>query len=117
MNETPAFAPWYKSAVVKGLAIIFSTIILKIIALVLKKYQIDLDLSALGLTPDTLADFIIVTVIPGAVGYALHGRVAKGLPTLTLTKGAADTANAIAAGAPPANSIQPEPPANQEIPK
>jgi hypothetical protein len=90
---SPAYAPWYRSAVMQAALTILCTIALKGLAMWLKKHDIDLDLSALGLTPDTLADYIVVTVIPAALGYAVHGRTSKPLPTLTLTKAAADTAN------------------------
>lgn len=103
MNDAPGAIPWYKSAVLRGLLMILSALAIKILTQVLKKYQVDLDLGLLGLSADTLTDYIMDAVIPAAVGYAIHGRATKPLPAVTLTKAAADAANA--------NSVNPTQPA------
>lgn len=97
MNDAaPMAAPWYKSAVFKGLITILSALAVKILTQVLKKYQIDLDLGLIGVSADTLADWLMDAVIPAAVAYAAHGRVSKPLPQITLTKSAAEAINATA---------------------
>jgi hypothetical protein len=92
-QDAPVAIPWYKSAVLRGLVTIASALIIKVLTAVLKKYQLDLDLGFIDVTADTLTDWIMDGVIPAAIGYAVHGRVTKPSPVVTLTKAKADTIN------------------------
>jgi hypothetical protein len=92
---TPAFVPWYKTAVFRGILVTFFT---QAIARVASQYHIDITaLSALGINPDWLAQVTLDGISTLALAYAAHGRAKKPLPAVTLTKKQADEANAAAA--------------------
>jgi hypothetical protein len=78
-------APWYKSATFQG-----------VIAILVARILAHCNLSGV-ITSDQgvqLVNGVLDAVIPVALAWIAHGRVSKPLPTLTLTKAAADAANA-----------------------
>lgn len=101
----PAAIPWYKTAVIRGILVAFFT---QVLAGVARKYHMDIAaLSAIGLDANTLTEITLDGIGAAAGAYALHGRVVKPLPAVTLTKKQADAINAAAA--------QPvDPPSTQE---
>lgn len=90
----PAAIPWYKTAVIRGILIAFFT---QVIARVAGRYHIDIaGLSALGINADMLAQMTLDGISAMAGAYAIHGRVIKPLPAVTLTQKKADVENAAA---------------------
>ena len=85
---TPDSIPWYKSAVLRGILIAVAS---QIIDKVQKQYH--MDLSVFGLNPQSIADAALDLISAAAAAYAIHGRVAKPNPPVTLTKAGADAAN------------------------
>jgi hypothetical protein len=83
--------PWYKSAILKGILVAVSGQVIKAVT---DHYHIQSDtLAALGIDPNGLADWIMNILSSAAAAYAVHARVAKPVPPVTLTKAAADAAN------------------------
>ena len=85
MNEA---IPWYKSAILRG-------ILIAVVTQVIDKVQIHyhMNLSVFGLNAQNVADWAMDAISAAAVGYAMHGRIAKPVPPVTLTKAAAEAAN------------------------
>src|SRR5665213_2661735 len=91
MDESacPVAAPWYKSAVFRGILLILVT------QAIAKAHQLfGIDVSAFGIDANSAADWLLEIASAAAAAYALHGRASKPLPQLTLTKKAADAVNA-----------------------
>lgn len=91
MNEeqdAPVAIPWYKSAVLKG-------ILIAVITQLIDKIQIHyhMNLSLFGLNPQDIADWAMDAISAAAMGYAVHGRVTKPAPVVTLTKAKAEAIN------------------------
>lgn len=90
----PAAIPWYKTAVIRGILIAVFT---QIIARVAAKFHMDVAaLAALGLDANTLTEIALDGISTAAAAYALHGRVVKPLPAVTLNQKQADAINAAA---------------------
>jgi hypothetical protein len=91
----PAAIPWYKTAVIRGILIAAFT---QLLAGVARKFHMDVGaLAAIGLDPNTLTEIALDGISAAAAAYAVHGRVVKPLPAVTLTKKQADAVNAAAA--------------------
>lgn len=99
--------PWYRSAVLQG---ILTALAAQLLARVKAKYH--LDFAVYGVTADAAAQWALDAISAAAIAYAAHGRVAKPLPALTLTRGAANAANA-ADPSTPAPVPAPSPPATK----
>jgi hypothetical protein len=98
----PAAAPWYRTAVFRGILVAFFT---GVIARVAAKFHINIAaLNAIGINPDELAQMAMDGIATMALAYALHGRATKPLPAVTLTQKKADAVNAAAAQT--VNSLQ-----------
>ena len=105
VNAPPAAIPWYKTAVIRGILIAFFT---QVIAGVARKFHMDVaGLAAIGLDANTLTEIVLDGISTAAAAYALHGRVVKPLPAVTLTKKGADAVNAAAAQNGGSNSAAP----------
>lgn len=90
----PAAVPWYKTAVIRGILIAAFT---QIIAGIARKLHMDVAaLAAFGLDANTLTEIALDGISTAAAAYAIHGRVVKPLPAVTLTKKQADVENAAA---------------------
>lgn len=76
-------APWYKSAVLRGIALI-------VISRILARFHIEIPGVAAGDVVDTLLDLATL----GGAAYAAWARVKHPLPNLTTTQAKADAANA-----------------------
>lgn len=96
--------PWYKSAVLRGLLIAVST---QVIDKVQAHYH--MNLSIFGLDAQDIADWVLDVISAAAAAYAVHGRVSKPAPTVTLTKAAADAVNS--------TPVSPDTPASMESSK
>lgn len=84
----PAAIPWYRSAVLRG---ILTIIVTQLISRITAQYHIDASL--FGLNIADVVNWLMDAISAGAAAYAVHGRVAKPVPPVTLTKTDADKAN------------------------
>lgn len=105
MDDTtpPVAAPWYKSAVFRGILLILVT---QAIARLHK--GLGIDVSAFGLDANSIVDWLLDIASMAGGYYALHARVAKPLPQITLTQKAANAVNASSPAA-PAQSTETKP--------
>lgn len=100
---SPAAIPWYKTAVIRGILVAVFT---QLLAGVARKFHMDIGaLAAIGLDANTLTEIALDGIGAAAAAYALHGRVVKPLPAVTLTKKQADAANAAAAPVDPSPTL------------
>jgi hypothetical protein len=93
-STQPAAIPWYKTAVIRGILVAVFT---QLLAGVARKFHMDIGaLAAIGLDANTLTEITLDGIGAAAAAYALHGRVVKPLPAVTLTRAKADELNAAA---------------------
>lgn len=86
MDDIPSFIPWYRSAIVRRLAL---SIAVQFVAVThTSKYLAGVDLGVL------IDDALEVTGMVCA-GWAIHARATKPIATLTTTQAKADVANAL----------------------
>ena len=98
-DNIPAAAPWYKSAVLRGILVVLFT---QVLARLATHFHLDsATLTALGINPDALAQMTLDGISAAALAYAAHGRVVKPLPQVTLTQKQADLVNKGSTNAPP----------------
>jgi hypothetical protein len=84
--ETPDFLPWYRSAVVRRLAL---SIAAQLIALThTSHYLVGVDLSA-------LVDDLLEAGGIAYAAWAAHARITKPMPTLTGSQNSADVLNTL----------------------
>lgn len=96
MGETPNAIPWWKSAVIRRLAL---SIVVQIVAIThTSKYLAGVDLGA-------LVDDLLELAGIAYAGWAIHARATKPMPEVVSSQTKADVANA----APPAPSPPPSP--------
>lgn len=101
-SSPPAAMPWYRSQILQG---ILTAIIAQLLARLTAKYHIDF--SALGITANGAAQWVLDAVSAGAIAYAAHGRITqKAAPLLT-----ASSARAAAVNSSQTIPKQPAPPA------
>lgn len=84
MGEIPDFIPWYRSAVVRRLAL---SITVQLAAVThTSKYLAGVDLGG-------LIDDVLEVAGMAYAGWAMHARVTRAMPGLTTTQAEADVAN------------------------
>lgn len=84
MGDTPNFIPWYRSAVVRRLAL---SIAVQLAAVThTSKYLAGMDLGA-------MIDDVLEVAGMVCAGWAIHARVTQAMPGLTTTQAQADVAN------------------------
>ena len=86
MSDTPDFMPWYRSTIIRRLAL---SMAVQIAALThTSHYLVGVDLSV-------LVDDILEAAGIGYAAWAAHARLTKSMPGLTSTQSQADVANTL----------------------
>lgn len=94
-NAAPGAIPWYKSNVLRAVAMV-------VVARILQRFHLGGDAAEYV---DTGFDLIELA----AAGYAAYSRTKHPLPSITLTKAKADAANTIITGVSPNANVQSPP--------
>lgn len=89
----PAAIPWYRSHVLQGILV---AVIAQGILRLKSQYGIDLSqYAALGLDPNSIANWVIDIISAAALSYSVRARIVKPMPAVTANKTQAAAINAV----------------------